>query len=102
MLPINLDTQMLNQNYAKLQNLDAQNLSKDKKKLKEVCDDFESFFLQQILNTSLKSTNIAGESTGSEIIKGLYTEGISQTSNGSFGLSNLLFQHLSQKLDKAK
>lgn len=102
MLPVNLDTQILSQNYVKLKNINMHNISEDKKKLKEVCDDFESFFLQQILDSSLKSTNIAGESTGSEIIKGLYTEGIAKASNGSFGLSNLLFEHLSEKINKAK
>ncbi len=77
-------------------NLQNKNL-KDDKALRDVCNNFEAFFMNQILNTSLKSSNIAGEGTGSEIIKGMYTDAISQKSSGSLGISDMLYKFLSEK-----
>jgi len=77
-------------------NLQNKNL-KDDKALRDVCNNFEAFFMNQILNTSLKSSNIAGEGTGSEIIKGMYTEALSQKSSGSLGISDMLYKFLSEK-----
>jgi Rod binding domain-containing protein len=65
--------------------------SNDEKKLKEACDNFESFFMQQMLDVSLKNSNLAGEETGSKIIKGMYTENISKASAGTLGISDILF-----------
>lgn len=64
--------------------------------LRKVCNDFESFFTQQFLDISLKSSKLAGEGTGSEIIKGLYTEALSKNSTGTFGISDMLYQFLSE------
>jgi Rod binding domain-containing protein len=77
-------------------NLQNKNL-KDDKSLRDVCNNFEAFFMNQILNTSLKSSNIAGEGTGSEIIKGMYTDALSQKSSGSLGISDMLYKFLSEK-----
>ncbi|MCD4757982.1 MAG: rod-binding protein [Arcobacteraceae bacterium] len=77
-------------------NLQNKNL-KDDKALRDVCNNFEAFFMNQILNTSLKSSNIAGEGTGSEIIKGMYTDALSQKSSGSLGISDMLYKFLSEK-----
>jgi Rod binding domain-containing protein len=71
--------------------------TKNEKELKKVCNDFEAFFMQQFMDISLKNTNVAGEGTGSEIIKGMYTESLSKQSAGSLGLSTMLFQFLSEK-----
>ena len=79
-----------NATLAKLQN------TKNDAELKKVCNDFEAFFMQQILDVSLKNTNIAGEGTGSEIIKGMYTETIAKQSSGTFGISDMLFRFLSE------
>ena len=76
--------------------------TKNEKELKKVCDDFEAFFMQQIMDISLKNTNIAGEGTGSEIIKGMYTESLSRQSAGTLGISTMLFQFLSEKEKGAK
>jgi len=65
--------------------------------LRDVCDNFESFFMNQILETSLKSSNLAGEGTGSEIIKGMYTDALSQNSSGTLGISDMLYTFLSEK-----
>jgi Rod binding domain-containing protein len=67
------------------------------KKLKEVCNNFEAFFMNQFLETSLKSSKMAGEGVGSDIIKGMYTDALSQKSTGSLGISDILFKFLSEK-----
>jgi Rod binding domain-containing protein len=79
-------------------NKDIQNLKDDS--LKKVCDDFESFFAQQLMDISLKSTKVAGEGTGADIIKGMYTETVSSNANGSMGISDLLYSFLSENNKK--
>ena len=69
---------------------------KDDVALRDVCNSFESFFMNQLLETSLKSSKMAGEGTGSEIVKGMYTDALSQKSSGSLGISDMLFQFLSE------
>jgi len=93
MLSSNVDISALNQKDFK--NINTKNMKKDD--LREVCDNFESFFTQQLLDISLKNTNVAGEETGSEIIKGMYTENISRVSAGTMGISDMLYKFLSQK-----
>jgi Rod binding domain-containing protein len=58
----------------KYKNIDSSKLEDEN--LRKVTDDFEAFFMQQLLDISLKSTPIAGEGSGSDIIKGLYTEAV--------------------------
>jgi len=77
-------------------NIKDKNL-KDDRSLRDVCNSFEAFFMNQILETSLKSSKIAGEGTGSEIIKGMYTDALSQKSSGSLGISDMLYKFLSEK-----
>lgn len=69
---------------------------KDNDKLKEVCDNFEAFFLQQMLDVSLKDSTIAGEEAGSDIIKGMYTETLSSSIAGNMGISAILYDYLSR------
>ncbi|MCK9162061.1 MAG: hypothetical protein GX118_00650 [Arcobacter butzleri] len=64
------------------------------KQLKEACDEFESFFMQQLLDISLKSSSIGGEGAGSDIIKGMYSETMSKTTGGTLGISDMLFRFL--------
>jgi len=77
-------------------NLDKKNIQKDDS-LRKVCNNFESFFMNQILEVSLRSTKVAGEGTGSDIIKGMYTDSLSQSSSGSLGISDMLYKFLSEK-----
>ena len=70
------------------------------KELREVSNNFEAFFINQILETSLKSTSIAGEEAGSDIIKGMYLQSISDSSSGNFGISDMLYNFLSQNNKK--
>jgi len=79
-----------------LENVSTQNIQSDKE-LKDVCNSFESFFMNQILEVSLKSSKMAGEGTGSDIIKGMYTDALSQKSSGSLGISDMLYTFLSEK-----
>ena len=82
-----------------LQNKDFKNLKTDDledKELREVANSFESFFLNQIMDVSLKSTNIAGEGPGSDIIKSMYLQNIADSSSGSFGISDMLYEFLSK------
>ena len=68
--------------------------NKEAKQLKQACDDFESFFMQQLLDISLKSTNVGGEGAGSDIIKGMYRETMSKSTGGNLGISDMLFRFL--------
>jgi Rod binding domain-containing protein len=65
--------------------------------LRKVSDDFESFFMQQLLDISLKNTKVAGEGSGSDIVKGMYTESISKESSGTVGISDMLYNFLSER-----
>ena len=80
----------------KLESMSTQNL-KDDSSLRDVCNSFESFYMNQILEVSLKSSKMAGEGTGSDIIKGMYTDALSQKSSGSLGISDMLYKFLSEK-----
>ena len=64
--------------------------------LKKVANDFESFFLNQIMDVSLRSTKIAGEGAGSDIVKSMYIQSIADKSSGTFGISDMLFDFLSK------
>ena len=92
----------INDNYLnsmKLQSKDFNNLNTknmEDKDLRKVSDEFETFFAQQLLDISLKSTKMAGGGTGSEIVKGMYTESLSKTTGGSIGISDILYKFLSE------
>lgn len=93
----NIDTSFINKmqyNDKALKQASTKPLQEDS--LRKVCDDFESFFTQQFLDVSLKNSKLAGEETGSEIIKGLYTEALSKNSSGTFGISDMLYKFLSE------
>ena len=79
----------------KLDNVKTDNIQ-DEETLRKVSNDFESFFLNEILNVSLKSTNVAGEGAGSDIIKGMYLQSISDNATGSLGISDMIYDFLSK------
>jgi len=96
MINANMDFSLLNQTkLTNTKNLINKNIQQDE--LKKACDNFESFFMQQLLDISLKNTKVAGEGTGSEIIKGMYTENLSKVSSGTLGISDILYKFLSEK-----
>ncbi|RBQ29755.1 rod-binding protein [Aliarcobacter vitoriensis] len=85
----------------KFDNVTNDSVSKmEDEKLREVSNNFEAFFLQQILETSLKTTSIAGEGTGSDVIKGMYLQSIADSSSGTFGISDMLYKFLSENNNK--
>lgn len=75
--------------------IDSSNLEDEA--LRKVTDDFEAFFMQQLLDISLKSTNVAGDGTGSDIVKGMYTEAVSTNAVGTAGISDLLYNFLTER-----
>jgi Rod binding domain-containing protein len=81
----------------KFDNIKQENLkNKDNEQLQKVCNDFESFFLNQIMEVSLRETKVAGEGAGSDIIKSMYTQSIAENSTGTLGISNMLYEFLTQ------
>lgn len=96
----------LNTNFVDINNIksnqanDFKNIDPTKledEALRKVSNDFESFFMQQLLDISLKSTKIAGEGSGSDIVKGMYTEAIAKESSGTVGISDMLYNFLSER-----
>lgn len=90
---INKDMLQTNK-FENVKNAELKN--KDEKQLKQVCDDFESYFLNQTLDVSLRSSNIAGEGTGSDIIKSMYIQAVADNSTGSLGISSMLYEFLTK------
>lgn len=79
----------------KFDNLKTENIE-DNKALRKVSDDFEAFFMNQIMDISLRTTNVAGEGAGSDIIKGMYLQSISDNATGSLGISDMIYEFLSK------
>ena len=73
--------------------------TKSLKKLKQVCDDFESellnFYLKEALNSK---SEFFPKSPGEKIYKSMYQEELSKTLSGNFGYSKLLFNYLKDKV----
>jgi len=76
-------------------NLNSSKLEEDS--LRKVSNDFEAFFMKQFLDVSLKDSTIAGEGSGSDIIKGMYTDTISRNATGTLGISDMLYNFLSER-----
>lgn len=73
--------------------------TKNLKKLKQVCDDFESEILNFYIKEALNSKNeLFPESPGEKIYKSMYQEELSKTLSGNFGYSKLLFNYLKDKI----
>ena len=82
-------------NTKKFEDIKADGI-KDEEKLREMSKDFESFFINQIMDVSLRNTNVAGEEVGSDIVKSMYIQALSDKSAGTFGISDMLFEFLSK------
>ena len=94
----NLNNARLNNSLKNYERLNTKNM--EDKQLRKVSDEFESFFLQQMMDVSLRDTNVAGEGVGSDIVKGMYTEAMARNSAGGFGISDMLYQFLSENNKK--
>jgi len=83
------------------QKLPQINSNVDEKKLKEQTDAFESIIIKMLLDTSMKDQKdlfSKANDPGEKIYKSMYREELSKKSAGSFGISELLFNYLSEKI----
>ncbi|MEO1928060.1 MAG: rod-binding protein [Nautiliaceae bacterium] len=73
--------------------------TKNLKKLKQTCDDFESEILNFYLKEALNSKNaLFPEAPGEKIYKSMYQKELSKELSGNFGYSKLLFDYLKEKV----
>ena len=75
------------------------NDTKNLKKLKQACDDFESEILNFYLKRALKNKDaLFPQTPGEKIYKAMYEEELSKSLSGNFGYSQLLFDYLKEKI----
>ncbi len=73
----------------------------DRKQLQEKANNFEALIIKQMLDIAMQHEDalFGGEDTaGSHIYRSMYHESISDQVSGGFGYSELLFNHLQEKL----
>jgi Rod binding domain-containing protein len=72
------------------------------KVLREKCDQFESIIVKMMLDEAMKDEKnlFTSKDPGEKIFKSMYREELSNASAGGFGFSQMLFEHLSQKVEK--
>lgn len=69
-------------------------------KLREKTDEFEAIIVKMLLDEAMKEEKnlfTAANDPGDKIYKSMYREELSNASAGSFGFSQMLYEHLSQK-----
>ncbi|MBE0491075.1 MAG: rod-binding protein [Sulfurospirillum sp.] len=72
--------------------------SENDTKLKEQTDKFEAFFIKKILDISLKKEDTLFEKdAGDKIYRSMYNDALSESMSGTFGFSELLFNHLKER-----
>lgn len=62
--------------------------------IKKSTDAFEAIFVKRILDVAYKNSSIGGTGPGKEIIKGMYLDELSKSSNGTMGISKMLYNNL--------
>jgi len=68
----------------------------DKVALKEQTDQFEAVILKQLLDVSMKDENtLFGKDPGDKIYNSMYRDEISKVGAGNMGISQMLFDFLS-------
>ncbi len=73
----------------------------DKAALKEKTDAFEAIIVKMLLDNAMKDDKdifSAQSDPGDKIYKSMYRDELSKVSAGSFGFSEMLFDHLSEKI----
>jgi len=74
------------------------NKNVDDKALKQQTDQFESLIIKMLLDTSMKDENtLFGKDPGNKIYQSMFRNEISKVSSGSFGFSQMLFDHLKKE-----
>lgn len=71
--------------------------------LREKTDQFEALIIKMMLDEAMKEEKnlFSANDPGDKIFKSMYREELSNASAGGFGFSQMLFEHLSQKGEKA-
>ncbi len=73
----------------------------DRGALKEKTDAFEAIIVKMLLDNAMKDDKdifSAQSDPGNKIYKSMYRDELSKASAGSFGFSEMLFDHLSEKI----
>ncbi|MCK9546541.1 MAG: rod-binding protein [Sulfurospirillaceae bacterium] len=71
--------------------------TKEDRLLKEQTDNFEAFFVKQVLDIALKDkSTLYPKDPGDKIYQSMYNDTMSQEFSGSFGFSELLFNFLKE------
>ena len=71
------------------------------KRLKEQTDEFESFMIKQVLDTSMDSKNsekLYGKDPGDRIYKAMQNDAFSKALAGDLGFSKMLYDFLKEKI----
>jgi Rod binding domain-containing protein len=69
--------------------------SSKNKEIEKVSKDFESMFIKKILESGLEGVSLT-EGSGSTVVKGMYIDSMSNSMSG-LGISDMLYEHLSQQ-----
>ena len=100
-LPLSALTQQANQ----LKKLPQSKGVSDDAKLREVANDFEAIFIQQMLKTMRKTSfesDLLPKSEGEKVFQSLLDEqyALISAKSGSLGLGEMIYQQLKPKADK--
>lgn len=90
---IDTSVALMQANTYKPQTMEAKNDAR----LKEQTDQFEAYFLKQVLDISMKSENeLYPKDAGDKIYKSMYNDTMSSALSGGLGLSQMLFDFLKE------
>ena len=82
--------------FASKQNIPKIEDGLDKEALKKQTDQFEAVILKQLLDVSMKDENtLFGKDPGDKIYNSMYRDEISKVGAGNMGISQMLFDFLS-------
>jgi len=83
--------------FASAQDIPRVENGPDKVALKKQTDQFEAIILKQLLDTSMKDENtLFGKDPGDKIYNSMYRDEISKVGAGNMGISQMLFDFLSE------
>lgn len=93
---MNINMNVVNQGLDKIPTI---NKSDENKELRKKTDEFESVILKMLLDNAMKDEkNIFSENDpGEKIYKSMYRDQLSKDAAGSFGFSQMLYDHLSKQ-----
>ncbi len=75
----------------------SQRKTDDNKRLKEQTDQFEAYFLKQVLDIAMKNeSGLLPKDAGDKIYQSMYNDTMSSALSGGLGLSQILFDFLQE------